>query len=183
VRSFRKIINGHASIIYEEEYEGSAYYQNFSFDEWLVKGVGPDKPFTSTRHLDIELPEIIQKPYSKFHVQKLPLRAKNIFARDGWKCWYCGERGNLTMDHIYPKSKGGKGGWKNLIAACKPCNNKKGDIFAEEFCKSIDCPVPTPINASSYPWLKDLGKSYPKSWDKWLTDHGIGLNTHSGDKK
>ena len=45
-----------------------------------------------------------------------------------YKCQYC-RRGDvtLTIDHIVPKSKGGDDSWENLVAACLPCNNKKGD--------------------------------------------------------
>jgi len=47
--------------------------------------------------------------------------------RDGFKCGYCGkDRERLTVDHIIPKSKGGKTCFENCVACCKLCNNKKG---------------------------------------------------------
>jgi 5-methylcytosine-specific restriction endonuclease McrA len=52
-----------------------------------------------------------------------------IFRRDGWKCKYCGEEykdsRDLTVDHVFPRSLGGKWRWDNLVAACKPCNQEK----------------------------------------------------------
>lgn len=56
------------------------------------------------------------------------LTRKNILRRDGHKCGYCG-RGDLplTIDHIVPKSKGGDESWDNLVSACLPCNNRKGN--------------------------------------------------------
>ena len=52
---------------------------------------------------------------------------KNVFIRDGFKCAYCGaEKLRLTIDHIIPKSRGGKSNFENCVAACKPCNIKKG---------------------------------------------------------
>ena len=52
---------------------------------------------------------------------------KNVFIRDGFKCAYCGARKlRLTIDHIIPKSRGGKSTFENCVAACKPCNLKKG---------------------------------------------------------
>ena len=52
---------------------------------------------------------------------------KNVFIRDGFKCAYCGTaRLRLTIDHIIPKSRGGTSSFENCVAACKPCNIKKG---------------------------------------------------------
>lgn len=53
---------------------------------------------------------------------------KNVLIRDGFKCAYCGSgKYRLTIDHIIPKSKGGKSTFENCVAACTPCNTKKGD--------------------------------------------------------
>ncbi len=52
---------------------------------------------------------------------------KNILRRDNFTCQYCGKSNNiLTVDHICPKSRGGKTNWTNVVVACKPCNLKKG---------------------------------------------------------
>ncbi|MBI1939565.1 MAG: HNH endonuclease [Ignavibacteriales bacterium] len=71
----------------------------------------------------IRLNAFIKVPY-----KKIILTRRNILKRDGHKCAYCG-RGDLplTIDHIIPKSKGGDESWENLVAACLPCNNRKGD--------------------------------------------------------
>ena len=60
------------------------------------------------------------------HSRKITRRA--VFARDQWTCQYCGEeRGTLTVDHVIPRSKGGPSTWDNIVAACAPCNRRKGD--------------------------------------------------------
>ena len=60
------------------------------------------------------------------HRRKITRRA--VFARDRWTCQYCGqERGNLTVDHVIPRSKGGGSGWENIVTCCAPCNRRKGD--------------------------------------------------------
>lgn len=52
---------------------------------------------------------------------------KNVLIRDRFKCAYCGaSREKLSIDHIIPKSRGGKMTFENCVAACKPCNLKKG---------------------------------------------------------
>ena len=57
-----------------------------------------------------------------------------LFARDEYTCQYCGKhrrelRGRqfLTRDHVTPVSQGGSNGWENVVTACSPCNNRKGN--------------------------------------------------------
>jgi 5-methylcytosine-specific restriction endonuclease McrA len=52
---------------------------------------------------------------------------RNVLIRDRFKCAYCGSHGDrLSIDHIIPKSRGGKMTFENCVAACKPCNLRKG---------------------------------------------------------
>jgi len=62
-----------------------------------------------------------------------------LFARDDYACQYCGRhrrelRGRqfLTRDHVFPASRGGRNTWENVVTACSPCNNRKGDRTPEE---------------------------------------------------
>jgi 5-methylcytosine-specific restriction endonuclease McrA len=62
-----------------------------------------------------------------------------LFARDGYSCQYCGRhRGTLrgreflTKDHVVPISRGGGNDWGNVVAACSPCNNRKGNRLPRE---------------------------------------------------
>jgi 5-methylcytosine-specific restriction endonuclease McrA len=50
----------------------------------------------------------------------------NVFLRDKFTCQYCGDRKNLTFDHLLPKSKGGMTNWENVVTACSTCNVQKG---------------------------------------------------------
>lgn len=53
----------------------------------------------------------------------------NIYIRDSFQCQYCGtehEPEDLTFDHVVPVAQGGRRGWTNIVAACQPCNRKKG---------------------------------------------------------
>jgi len=57
-----------------------------------------------------------------------------LFARDEYACQYCGRhrkelRGRqfLTRDHVLPVSRGGLNTWENVVTACSPCNNQKGN--------------------------------------------------------
>ena len=51
----------------------------------------------------------------------------NLFMRDEFGCQYCGSRGDLTFDHVVPRSRGGVTSWENVVAACSPCNLKKAN--------------------------------------------------------
>ncbi|MEX2591819.1 MAG: HNH endonuclease [Anditalea sp.] len=75
----------------------------------------------------IRLHEFKNIPY-----QGAMLNRYNIFKRDQNECQYCGAKKILTIDHVIPKSKGGKTNWKNLITACHQCNTQKGDRTPEQ---------------------------------------------------
>ena len=60
---------------------------------------------------------------------------KNVFLRDRFRCQYCGAHcsaGHITIDHVVPRSKGGRTMWNNVVAACPACNRKKGDRDLKE---------------------------------------------------
>lgn len=64
---------------------------------------------------------------------RVPFSKKNVMVRDGMVCAYCGRSDvRLTIDHIVPKVKGGKSTFENCVAACKPCNNRKGGRLCGE---------------------------------------------------
>ena len=53
----------------------------------------------------------------------------NVYARDGFRCQYCGEKkkmSELNQDHVVPRKQGGRTVWDNIVASCYPCNDKKG---------------------------------------------------------
>lgn len=78
--------------------------------------------------LSIELPasvalrQYVHVPYRR---TERPGR-QAVLRRDGHACAYCGARAD-TVDHVLPRSRGGGDGWINLVAACQPCNARKGD--------------------------------------------------------
>jgi 5-methylcytosine-specific restriction endonuclease McrA len=60
---------------------------------------------------------------------------RTVLARDNYTCQYCGAtpgRANLTLDHIVPRSRGGPTNWDNVVAACRPCNVRKGNRTPDE---------------------------------------------------
>ena len=96
----------------------------------------------------------------------------NVYLRDNYICQYCKHMfsyKDLTLDHVIPKSKGGKTKWENVVAACSKCNLKKSDLLLSEVnMKLIKQPF-TPSNQQ----LQVSGKKFPpnylhKSWMDYL---------------
>lgn len=64
---------------------------------------------------------------------KVPFSKKNVMVRDDFRCVYCGTKeSRFTIDHVYPKSLGGKSTFENCVCSCKDCNNKKGNMTCRE---------------------------------------------------
>jgi len=89
-------------------------------------------PRTVVLNHDVRVPARMYRPAA--------LTNDALFERDGWSCAYCG-RGigelrrkgvRLTRDHVVPVSRGGSDSWRNVVAACEPCNNAKGSRTPEE---------------------------------------------------
>lgn len=75
---------------------------------------------------EMKLPSVVSlKSYVK--PAKYPAFTRfNVFLRDKFECQYCGDPNELTFDHVIPRSKGGQTTWDNVVAACSPCNLRKG---------------------------------------------------------
>lgn len=90
----------------------------------------------------------------------------NVFLRDRFTCQYCGQREDLTFDHVVPRSKGGQTTWENVVAACSPCNLRKGDRLPGD----VDMrPLQTPF-APSLSDLHQNGRMFPPNYlhESWL---------------
>ncbi|MDG2497718.1 MAG: HNH endonuclease [Aquiluna sp.] len=58
--------------------------------------------------------------------RRVPVSRRGVLRRDSNRCAYCAQPAT-TIDHVMPKSRGGKDTWENLVACCLRCNNNKGD--------------------------------------------------------
>ena len=95
---------------------------------------------------------------------------RNIFKRDNWTCQYCGVRRKnsklLTIDHVYPRSKGGGTQWTNLVTACPTCNGKKSNKLLRECgMKLINKPTKPKKLALQLVGLDSSGKEL---WNRWV---------------
>ena len=90
----------------------------------------------------------------------------NLFLRDEFCCQYCGAKGDLTFDHVLPRSKGGVTSWENVVAACSPCNLKK----ANKTLKQMGMVLKKPPRAPSPDEMHSHGRRFPPNHlhDSWL---------------
>lgn len=90
----------------------------------------------------------------------------NLFLRDEFCCQYCGAKGEMTFDHVIPKSRGGRTSWENVVAACGPCNLKKGSRSVAEAGMHLRRRPMRPEAEA----LKNQGRKFPPNYlhDSWL---------------
>ncbi|MEB3298054.1 MAG: HNH endonuclease [Candidatus Sericytochromatia bacterium] len=76
---------------------------------------------------------LLARVVAKVSFESLKPSRQALFRRDRHVCQYCGRKGgDLTVDHVMPRSRGGEDSWENLVAACLRCNNRKGDRTPDE---------------------------------------------------
>src|SRR5205809_5815455 len=79
---------------------------------------------------EIQAPRVIRLlSYDKMPKQTVKFNRRNIFARDGNQCQFCGKKfptSELSLDHVLPRSQGGRTTWENIVCACVDCNVRKG---------------------------------------------------------
>ena len=103
----------------------------------------------------VRVPRAVQRKISR----------RALFARDGWKCVYCGQNGGrLTLDHVIPRSKGGESVWENVVTSCAPCNLRKGDRLPHEVAW-LRAPArpPQPVL-----FIKLAAPKIPTGWRQYL---------------
>ena len=106
----------------------------------VVRSVSQDYPVPSV----VRLGRYIRAPR-----RKVVLSKRNILKRDNHQCQYCGcKEGKLTIDHILPRTKGGKSTWENLVCACVACNCKKGEHHPDKVGLALRTKPKQPNNVS-----------------------------------
>src|SRR5437870_5006676 len=100
--------------------------------------------------------------------RKISRRA--LFARDGWRCVYCGSSGGrLTLDHVVPRSRGGESIWENVVTSCAPCNLRKGNRLPEEVSMTIRIPPRPPAPVL---FIRLAAPKIPHTWAPYLDSFG-----------
>ena len=119
----------------------------------------------------IAMPSVIRLlEYRRIPHQTRALSRKNILLRDRNTCQYCGTvlpSGELTLDHVIPRSRGGSSTWENLVACCHACNRRKGNQSPSEAgMKLMREPRAFNLHTSRH-IMRLMGRSDDK-WRKYL---------------
>ena len=90
---------------------------------------------------------------------------RGVLARDAHRCQYCGADAE-TVDHVVPRSRGGRHTWDNVVAACRRCNGGKRDrLLGETTMRLARPPAPPPPST----WIEVAAGSVPHAWAPYLT--------------
>ena len=119
----------------------------------------------------MRLPSVIRLlGYRRIPHQTRALSRKNILIRDRFTCQYCQRTmpsGELTLDHVIPRSRSGETAWENLVACCHDCNNRKGSRTPEEASmRLVRQPRPFSLHTSRH-LMRLLARS-DEQWKKYL---------------
>ncbi|WP_233581164.1 HNH endonuclease [Acidipila sp. EB88] len=118
------------------------------------------------------MPSVIRLlEYRRIPHQTRALSRKNILLRDRNTCQYCAvvlTAGELTLDHVHPRSRGGQSTWENLVACCHTCNRKKGNqlLHEQDTMHLLREPRPFSLHTSRH-IMRMIGNSDMK-WRKYL---------------
>ncbi len=120
---------------------------------------------------DFYFPSIIRlSRYIPLPYQEVVLSRKNILLRDNNTCQYCGKKSHLTIDHIMPRSRGGRDAWTNVVVACQRCNHNKGHKTPEEAGMQLKAQPYKPPSALYLELTRY--KNVPGSWLKYFHRNG-----------
>jgi 5-methylcytosine-specific restriction endonuclease McrA len=120
----------------------------------------------------VAMPSVIRLlEYRRIPHQTRALSRKNILLRDRNCCQYCSivlTAGELTLDHVIPRSRGGLSTWENLVACCPSCNRKKGNQMLHELTdmKLLREPKPFSLHTSRH-IMRMIGSADP-TWRRYL---------------
>ncbi|WNB17232.1 HNH endonuclease [Marivirga arenosa] len=125
-------------------------------DDLKLRSVDKSYPFPSV----IRLINYVTMPY-----KGVMLTRQNVFKRDSHECQYCGTSKDLTLDHLIPRSKGGKSKWTNLVTACKRCNTRKGNSTPEESDMKLKR---MPFKPNYVMFIRDFSGNIDEKWMPFL---------------
>lgn len=167
-------------------------FATFTWEDWADIRPSKDDEIIRGVKRDYKVPSIIMVTnYSKLPSYSTNFSRSNIYRRDNCVCQYCGEKlstENCTIDHVTPKSQGGKTDWLNCVIACVKCNSQKANRLPEDAVRGrkqqdydpIRCPEgwkgSSPMKLRKKPekpkaplWRGDR-KAIPNDWKSFISE-------------
>jgi len=139
-RAFCLLCKDNAEVINIEDGAWMAY----DFESWLENSslraelgeVDDSEDWIRAVNFEVQVPRVIRLlTYDRVPRNSVKFTRRNVFLRDEYHCQYCGSRfgtGNLSLDHVMPRSQGGQSNWSNIVTACLKCNVRKGGRTPEQ---------------------------------------------------
>ena len=169
-----------AEVVHIEE----GHYAAHDLDSWRELSSlqtafrSPDQDWIRAVGYDLQAPRVIRLiSCDRGPRQGLRFNRRNVFARDGNQCQYCGAgfpTSELSLDHVVPKSRGGSTSWENIVCACVVCNVRKGGRTPHEARMNL---IRQPVKPKRSPLLSiKMGNPKYASWKSfadnayWLAD-------------
>jgi 5-methylcytosine-specific restriction endonuclease McrA len=169
-------------------YVGAAHaigpdFSLFDFESWAALSAAEHEPrVIRTVSRVIRIPQVIMlQLYDRLPKSKVRFSRLNIYTRDENRCQYCGvqgDRSQLNLDHVVPRSRGGRTTWENVVCCCVPCNLKKGARTPLEAGMRLIrppgrprwTPVFRPPGRPPSEWLPFLSRPSASYWNTELLD-------------
>ena len=146
-------------------------YQAHDFDAWSEVAASVDEPCIRTVAVRLRVPEIIVlAAYDGFPRRTVAFSRRNLYRRDRYMCQYCGCKPGteeLTIDHVIPRSRGGRSNWQNCVLACVECNKRKANRLPNEASMRLHHLPKTP----HWSWDVEVALGSRKaSWEQFIAD-------------
>ncbi|HEY8426802.1 MAG TPA: HNH endonuclease [Sandaracinaceae bacterium] len=113
-----------------------ASYEPHDFWQWAAREPREGDEAIGTSRGAICIPRVLLlHDYNRVPRAPLRLSRRHVYMRDDYTCQYCGARPGvkeLNLDHVVPRSRGGRSTWENLVTSCRSCNLRKGWATPEE---------------------------------------------------
>ncbi|MCM8541602.1 MAG: HNH endonuclease [Lentisphaeraceae bacterium] len=167
-----KIYSGAAKALGKDyvAYDFEAWIQTWS-DLSVASKIDQHK-FISCQRFNILIPEvIILNDYKGSHRREARFSRRNIFIRDSYTCQYCHKKFSpkeLNIDHVIPRSRGGKTTWDNVALSCIKCNTVKGARTPKEAGMKI---LKTPKKPRWSALQCQMGTAVPDSWKSFVDSY------------
>jgi 5-methylcytosine-specific restriction endonuclease McrA len=156
--------------------EDGGQYSNYNFETWRevselkAQFKEPHEDWIRSVNFELQVPRVVRLLiYDRLPRQTIRFNRRNIFARDGNRCQYCGKRfitSELSLDHVRPRSQGGDTTWDNIVCCCVKCNVRKGGRTPVQANMHLIRP---PLKPKRSPQLTiKLGNPKYESWKSFL---------------
>lgn len=176
-RAFGLLMRELAEVIHIED----GVYANYDFTSWqeisalraeFEDEVDPHSEWIRSVNFSIQAPRVLRLlHFDKAPRQRVRLNRRNLFARDGNRCQYCGKSfatSELSIDHVVPSCRGGQTTWENVVCACVRCNVRKGGRTPAEAHMKL---TKKPVRPRRSPLLSiKLGNPKYASWKSFVDE-------------